>query len=39
MPEVKNKTEEIFSLQDRHVGIILPLSLTLFNSKSINRGE
>ena len=37
MPEVKNKTGEIFPLQDRHAGIILPLSLTLFNSKSINR--
>ena len=36
MPEVKNKTGEIFPLQDRHAGIILPLSLMLFNSKSIS---
>ena len=34
MPEVNNKRGEIFSLQDRHAGIILPLSLTLFNSKA-----
>ena len=34
MPEVKNKPGEIFSLQNRHDGIILPLSLTLLIAKA-----